>query len=64
MQRVQEWELRSHVPFDQKKKNKRKNSSNTVTNPIKTFKMVYIKKKTANQGVGELGGLHITHRLL
>ena len=36
-------ELRSHVPCDQKPK--QRNRSNTVTSSVKTLKMVYIKKK-------------------
>ena len=39
--------LRSHMLVAKKKKKyKAQNRSNTVTNSIKTFKMVYIKKKS------------------
>ena len=48
MQGVQVWslvrELRSHMPSGRKKKKKRENRNNIITNLVKTLKMVHIKK--------------------
>jgi len=38
------WKLRSHMPCSHKTKTLKNNRSNSVTNPVNTFKMIHIKK--------------------